>query len=260
MTLSTGSRVRVAPAAVSEAQNRAGARAARPWFVVNALVVWIAVAADVVVTAGDIYPTVGADAGDYDYHQADGLLGALGNTLDLAGYFTTWSLVAAGLVATLLAIDPARDGPVLRVARLTAILMIAVTFVATTIAYPVWVGAGGVLTGWMVPVHLLKHVAAPVVTLVAWVVVGPRGWIDRSTPWWSLVVPLAWIAWTLGRGAVVGAYPYPPINVVDLGYPVVLTHIALTVAAGAVILVLLVAFDGWLGRHARRGRGAPGPD
>jgi hypothetical protein len=235
-------------------ESRVLSRTARPWFLANALVVWVAVVADAAVTVGDVYPTVGADAGDFDYHQADGPLGMLGNAVDFASYFTTWSLVAVAAVVTVLAFDPARDGPVLRVARLTSILMITVTFVATTIAYPVWFGAGGVLSGWLVPVHLLKHVAAPVLTLLVWAVVGPRGWISRSTACWSLLVPLGWIAWTLGRGAVVGAYPYPPINVVDLGYGGVLVNVAAVVAAGALLLVGLVALDAWLGRRQRARR------
>lgn len=221
--------------------------AARPWFVVNAVVAWAAVLSDVVVTVIDPPSTLEAGPGDFGYAEVDGLAGALTDALDFASYFTTWSLVAAAVVTTVLAVDPARHGLVLRVARLTSVLMLTVTVVATVIALPVWLAAGGVLADWQIVLQLLRHGVAPVVTLVVWVVLGPRGWIDRTTALWSVAVPIVWLAWTFGRGAVVDAYPYDPINVVALGYGPVLLSVLGVLVAGLLMLAALVRLDHRLG-------------
>jgi hypothetical protein len=232
----------------------------RRWFVVNAVVLWATLATDAVAILIDPPSMITADPGDFGYGRAEGPASVLSTLGDLASYFTTWSLLVAAVVTTLLAIDPAREGRVLRAARLASVLMLTVTVVATAIALPVWLSWGGVLAGWQVVLQVLRHAAAPLLTLVVWVVVGPRGWTDRSTTLWSLALPLGWIAWTLGRGAVVHAYPYDPVNVVALGYGPVLLNAVLAVLAGAVLLVLLVRLDRWLGRRADRCVAAPPQD
>ena len=221
---------------------------ARTWFAVNAVVLWATLTTDAVAILIDPPSMITADPGDFGYGRAEGPAGVLSTLGDLASYFTTWSLLVAAVVTTLLAIDPGRDGRALRAARLASILMLTVTVVATAIALPVWLSWGGVLAGWQVVLQVLRHAAAPLLTLLVWVVVGPRGWADRSTTLWSLAIPLGWIAWTLGRGAVVHAYPYDPVNVVALGYGPVLLNAVLAVLAGAVLLLLLVRLDTWLGR------------
>lgn len=222
---------------------------ARTWFAIDAVVLWATVAAEAGEIVVDPPSMIEADPGDFGYGRVQGLAGALSNGLDLASYFTTWSLLVAAVSTTFLAIDPGRDGRVLRVARLGSVLMLTVTVVATAIALPVWLAAGGVLAGWQVVLQVLRHAAAPVLTLVVWVVLGPRGWTDRSTTLWSLAIPLGWIAWTLGRGAIAGVYPYDPVNVVALGYGPVLLNTAVVVVVGAVMLVLLVRLDAWLARR-----------
>lgn len=233
---------------------------ARTWFVTNAAVLWATLATDAVAILIDPPSMITADPGDFGYGRAEGPAGVLSTLGDLASYFTTWSLLVAAVVTTLLAIDPGRDGRALRAARLASILMLTVTVVATAIALPVWLSWGGVLAGWQVVLQVLRHAAAPLLTLLVWVVVGPRGWADRSTTLWSLAIPLGWIAWTLGRGAVVHAYPYDPVNVVALGYGPVLLNAVLAVLAGAVLLLLLVRLDRWLGRREDRLGAAPTPD
>jgi len=54
--------------------------------------------------------------------------------------------------------------------------------------------------------------------VVGWLAFGPRGAISARIAWLSLVFPVAWLGFTLIRGAVVGFYPYPFIDVNVLGY------------------------------------------
>lgn len=64
--------------------------------------------------------------------------------------------------------------------------------------------------------------------------------MDAATVWWSLAFPLAWIAYTFVRGAVVGWYPYPFLDVTTLG----LAPALLNTAVVAVVFVGLA----WLVR------------
>ena len=63
-------------------------------------------------------------------------------------------------------------------------------------------------------------------------VAAPRGWLDRRLIPPALVIPIIWIVLTLLRGAVVHAYPYGFINVVELGYAMALVNVLVIVALG----------------------------
>ena len=58
----------------------------------------------------------------------------------------------------------------------------------------------------------------PVLTFAGWVVFGPRGVVRREDLLPSLIWPVAWLAATLALGPVVSWYPYPFINVDQIGY------------------------------------------
>ncbi|NDO90184.1 Pr6Pr family membrane protein [Cellulosimicrobium composti] len=154
----------------------------------------------------------------------------------LFSYFTVQSNLLVGVVSVLLVVRPARDGAVFRVARLDALLCIAVTGVVyqTVLRGIAELSAAGQVS------DLLLHLLAPLLALVAWVLVGPRPRVDAATVWWSLAYPLAWIAYTFVRGAVVGWYPYPFLDVTTLG----LGPALLNTAVVAVVLVGLA----WLVR------------
>ncbi len=95
---------------------------------------------------------------------------------------------------------------------------------------------------------LLLHTVSPVLCVVGWVCFGPRGAVDRRVVARALVFPVGWLALTLVRGAVVGFWPYPFLDVDDLGIGLVLVN------------CLLVAglFTGLAGGAARLDRVLPG--
>jgi len=218
---------------------------ARPWHAVNAAVAWLGLALQLVLSAGGIYPSTQTVPSQFGYANATGLAGAVGRTLDFFSYFTIWSNIVVAVVATLLAIDPARDSRLLRVLRLDALLMITIT----GIVYAVVLAPNAHLTGWQVPANSLLHQITPLVTVVVWLVVGPRGWIAWRTVPESLVLPVVWIVFTLVRGAVIGAYPYPFIDVVKLGYGHVLVNLVVIAVIGVVIAVVLLGVDRLLSRR-----------
>ncbi|MBD5787178.1 Pr6Pr family membrane protein [Cellulosimicrobium terreum] len=158
----------------------------------------------------------------------------------LFSYFTIQSNVLVGLVAVLLAVDPRRDGRVFRVARLDALLCIAVTgIVYNTVLRGIQdLSAAGQVS------NLLLHVLSPLLAVAAWGLVGPRPRVSPATVWWSVAYPLAWIAYTFVRGAVVGWYPYPFLDVAAIG-------LGRAVVNTVVVAVVFVALA-WLVRAVDR--------
>ncbi|GAB3593914.1 Pr6Pr family membrane protein [Angustibacter peucedani] len=150
----------------------------------------------------------------------------------LFSFFTVQSnlLVIAG--AATLAVRPDRDGPVWRVLRLDGVVCIAVTgLVYAVVLRPVVHNEG-----WAVLTDTVFHVVVPVAAVVGWLAFGPRPRVDVRTVAWSLLFPLLWLGYTLVRGAAVHEYPYPFVDVDDLGYARVLVN-----CLGVTVLLLLLA-------------------
>lgn len=227
-------------------------RSARAWHTATASVAWAGLALQLVLSAGGVYPSTQTVPSQLGLGNAAGLDGAVGRTLDFLSYFTIWSNVVVAVVATLLAVRPDRDGRLLRVLHLDALLMITIT----GLVYAVVLAPTAHLTGWQVPANALIHQVTPLVTLVAWLVVGPRGWIAWRTVPEALVLPVVWLGWTLLRGAVIGAYPYPFVDVVRLGYGRVLVNVVAITLLGVVLGAVLLGIDRLLSR--RRAATAPG--
>jgi hypothetical protein len=163
-------------------------------------------------------------------------------------YLTIWFNVLIAGTELLLAVNPARSGGrAFRALRLDA-LVIAV---------------GGGVVHWFLLRPLLDldgadyladkllHIATPALILVGWLVFGPRGLATRRDVWAFLVLPVGWLVYTLVRGAFVGWYPYPFLDVDLHGYGVALLN-----CAGVAVLMLLLACGAmWLdGRLARSSR------
>jgi hypothetical protein len=130
-------------------------------------------------------------------------------------FFTIESNLLVGLGSLLLAIRPNRRSStsfaVLRLSGLTAITVTGIVFhavLARTLD----------LAGWEAFGNELVHTVVPIMTVVGWLVAGPRGLISARTVWLSLIFPLGWLAFTLIRGAIAHWYPYPFIDVTKLGY------------------------------------------
>ena len=142
---------------------------------------------------------------------------------------------------------PLRDGVLHRVLRLDALLMITVT----AIVYQVLLAPTADVVGWSRLTDPILHVLTPAVTVVVWLVFGPRGRVSGRLVPLALVVPILWIGWMLVRGAVVGAYPYGFANVTEFGYPAVARTLALILVFGLVVASVYWALDRLLGRRRR---------
>ena len=148
----------------------------------------------------------------------------------LFSYFTIQSNVLAAIAAGMLLWRPDRRGRVFAVLRLDALLCIAVT----GIVYHAVLAGLQELTPSGALANLMLHTVVPVGTVVAWLVVGPRPRLSPAVVGWSLVYPLGWIAYTFLRGAVVDWYPYPFLDVSEIGLQSAL------VRTGVVAVIFLV--------------------
>ncbi len=149
----------------------------------------------------------------------------------LFSYFTIDSNLLVGGVCALLAFRPAHDGRLFRVLRLTAVLCIAVTGI---VFHTVLTGLRELTPSGQLA-NFLLHTAAPVFTVLGWALVGPRPRTDRGTIGRAVLLPLAWIVYTFVRGAFVSWYPYPFMDVGQLGF----ARAALNSAAVAAVFIAM---------------------
>ncbi len=168
-----------------------------------------------------------------------GLAGAWSRMSDTVSYFTEWSNVVVAISAWLLWRDPANDSHRRRVLRADSLLMITVT----AIVYAALLAPAEHPTGWSVFTNPLQHIVVPAVTVLVFLVWGPRDWFSWRVVAGALVIPVAWIVWMLVRGAVVGAYPYDFVDPITHGYPAVVAMIAKILVFGVVIALLYWAID-----------------
>jgi hypothetical protein len=102
--------------------------------------------------------------------------------------------------------------------------------------------------GWQLVADTVEHCVAPTLYMVDWLVFVPRGTVSaKSIPWW-LVFPLGYGAYSLIHGAASEYYPYPFLNVAELGYERVLVNMGVLTATFAILGLILVAIDRTLGR------------
>jgi len=214
---------------------------ARPLFAVNAVVAWAAVLAQVIISVSGMYPSTNTNPGLY----GDPDQGFIGRLIDILSYFTILSNVVVAVVMTLLWRNPRRTHWFFRALRLDSLMMITIT----CIVYNVLLRSTTVNVGLNVYTDLLLHQVVPALTVLVWLLVGPRRQFGLRDLLPALLVPLAWAGYALARGAVIGAYPYDIINVTKYGYGSVLLTLAAIIGFGIVIGVIAVGVERLLSRR-----------
>lgn len=149
----------------------------------------------------------------------------------LVSYFTIQANLLVAVVTAGLALDPRRDGSGWRVLRLDAVAGIAVTGVVHWFLLRPLLD----LDGASALADRLLHLVVPVLAVAGWLLFGPRPRITRATVLRALIWPVGWLVYTVLVGAVTGWYPYPFLDVGELGYGPVAA-----VSAGVTALLLVV--------------------
>lgn len=202
---------------------------ARWWFGLTALIVLAAVVISLVLALTGEYPQFGSPLAD---------------AFNVFAYFTIQSNLIVGVTSLLLALRPERRSTLFRVLRLDGVIMIIVTAVVFHALLAGLIGA----SGWSSVSNQLVHTVVPAMAVLGWLIFGPRGLVSWHVVAWSVVYPLLWVLFTLVRGAVTQWYPYPFLDVDELGY----ARVTLTILGITVGFVVLATGVHWLdGRVAR---------
>lgn len=198
-------------------------RWARPWFAATALCAVLGVVLSIRTAHGNT-------TGFFDDPIQRGA-----NSL---AFFTVQSNIIVAVTTAMLARSVEPLAPAFAIARLVGLVAITVT----GIVYHVALASLVELARWDEFGNQLVHTVVPVLTVVGWLAFGPRGATSARTAWQSLIFPVAWLAFTLIRGAIVDFYPYPFVDVRRLGYVDVIINcvwvsfLMLSLAGGAVLL------------------------
>jgi len=129
-------------------------------------------------------------------------------------FFTVDSNLIVGVTVLLLALKSNRSSPLFATFRLIGVVAITVT----GLVYHVALAGLFDLQGWDQLGNQLVHTVVPILAVVGWLMFGPRRLASARIALWSLIFPVAWLGFTLVRGAFVHWYPYPFIDVTTLGY------------------------------------------
>jgi hypothetical protein len=141
-------------------------------------------------------------------------------------YFTIQSNIIAMVTAAILVFRPDRDGRWWRIVRIAAIVGMTVTFVVYVVALRPILDLHGTAKATDIGFHYI----APLMTMGGWLMFGPRPRIDPGSLLRHLIWPIAYIAYVLALGAATGWYPYPFVDVDDIGYGQTLLHALLITA------------------------------
>jgi hypothetical protein len=165
-------------------------------------------------------------------------------------YFTTLSNLFASVVFIVGAV---------RLLRGTAGGATAEAVRGASVVYLAFVGivfntllAGADLGGLLPWVNVVHHMLLPLAVVVDWMLVPPRHRLSLRVALLWVVVPVAYTAYSLVRGAAVGFYCYPFFDPAAVGgYGGVALYCVVLLAAFAVLAVLVRAAGNALARRAR---------
>jgi hypothetical protein len=159
------------------------------------------------------------------------------------GYFTILTNIGVALVATAIALgwQGALAGPRARLLAASSIVLVG-------LVYSIALRSEWNPTGLQKVADFALHDAAPLLFIMVWIL-APNGTLGLRDFWWALAPPALYAAYALARGAVDGWYAYYFLNPATQSPVELATSIAVMLAGFALLAVVLIAVDGWLGRH-----------
>jgi len=159
--------------------------------------------------------------------------------VNVFSFFTIQSNVIVVVTSALLALRWDRPSTPFRTWRLTGLVAITITGVVFHLA----LADLHELTGKEAVADFVLHTASPILTLLGWLIFGPRGQVTGRIVRLAVLFPITWLAYALIRGAFVtdrfgnAYYPYPFLNAHEHGYASISGAVALVA-----VLFLAVAY------------------
>ena len=180
---------------------------------------------------------------------ADANSGESGDEIPLAvrfarlfSFFTVDSNVLVLAVAIAVALGRAANSVASRAIRLSALLSITVTGSVFSLVLAPDIE----LRGEAVVATNLFHIVSPVLFVLGWLLWGPRRQWDVRIAALAFIWPIAWLVFTLIRGAITGWYPYPFLDVGQNGIVAVLIAAAVVLGYAVLLTAVILLVD----RHA----------
>jgi hypothetical protein len=161
-------------------------------------------------------------------------------------YFTILSNYMVAIILTLLSVSPqSRIGSVAGSADVRT--CVALYIMVTGVVYLIFLSHLSPPRTLRYTANVLLHYVVPVMYVVDWLFFVPKGTLRVKQVWAWLIFPLAYAGYTFLHGALSGFYPYPFMNVTKLGYPHVLLNCVFLTIGFALLGLLMVAIDRWMG-------------
>ncbi|RZL22319.1 MULTISPECIES: Pr6Pr family membrane protein [Pedobacter] len=102
--------------------------------------------------------------------------------------------------------------------------------------------------GWARVADEMLHVVTPVIFLVFWILFVDKSNLQYKDAFSWLIYPMAYIIFVVVRGYFIHEYPYPFVNVINLGYPQAILNAFFCVLLFYVLSILLI----WLGKKLHK--------
>ena len=163
----------------------------------------------------------------------------------LTSYLTNLTIFTCALCFTCVAFFTHRSRrPLVRFFRQPAVVTAVTCYVVFVgFAYNLLLRHLWTPSGWRMLLNESLHTLVPMLVALYWLLFVPRFHLTlRHLRWW-LVYPLGYLALTMVRGALSDFYPYPFIDVGELGYPRVLLNASLLVFAFVLLMAVFVAIN-----------------
>ncbi len=167
-------------------------------------------------------------------------------------FFTVLTNLAIAFCLAFAACEPDDDSfwnwPEVQTALALYILVVAIVYAA--VLQGLWVP-----TGIEFLTERFFHLVMPLLYMAFWLFITPKGSLRLShqIPW--QIYPLAFMCYTLVRGAMVGVYPYPFLNVALYGYEAVFLNSLLLLALFLTLGTFLIILDWGLANLQTRWQG-----
>jgi hypothetical protein len=168
--------------------------------------------------------------------------GAWHGVVEYFGYFTLLTNILCAAILTAFIRNPeSGTGRFLR--RPGVVTAAAASIIVVGVVYHLLLASQWNPQGIDLVVDTLLHTVNPVLFVFAWTRLVPKGAVALAhTPWWASYM-LAYAAYILVRGAIIGRYPYPFIDVTQLGYGIALRNAALLGLAFVALSAVMVGLN-----------------
>jgi hypothetical protein len=172
-------------------------------------------------------------------HFSHGLAGAPGRVFDLLSYFTIWSQIVVAITFYALYKNSTRKDRFTTLLLPTAIMMVTITGIMFyALIYPVNPPKGANIYP-----SFVSHAVVPVISVLAWIAYGPRGFMKVKAIPSLFIIPIIWVGLTLVRGVISTQYPYGVLDVTDIGYMWFFITVVAIIVFGVVLGLIYAAVD-----------------